>query len=175
MMAIAGFFVTLVSANWTRTQPDMDAVYFAFILIGLSIALSWIAVFGTILIERFETSGRILFALPGTKRDPMIHPVTAKKMDYREAIKEKKKQLAVEMDPVKRSFLKHGLTSERRGLFLMYFVDAPVTWYEFVRVGLTLIIMILSFIGIGIMLFQLTSNTIEIAAPAQIQPVYKNP
>lgn len=170
MTTITGFFTALMSAKWTRVVPDPVTVYWAFGLMGGSIFVGMIAIFVTIFIERQIIDSHVLFALPTRKdRDPDINPIDAHKMGSREAIAENEAKLEVETDEKQRAILKMRIKADKRHLRLMYFVAAPVTWYEYVRLGTTALMMILSLAGIGILMHELLTNAVVEQAPATIQ------
>ncbi|MBI5156354.1 hypothetical protein HZA45_03730 [Candidatus Peregrinibacteria bacterium] len=161
MTTVTGFFTTLMSAKWTRVVPDPVTVYWAFGLMGGSIFVGMIAIFVTIFIERQIIDSHVLFALPTSKdRDPDINPIDAHKMGSRESIAENEAKLEVETDEKQRAILKMRIKADKRHLRLMYFVAAPVTWYEYVRLGTTALMVILSLTGIGILMNELLSHAV---------------
>jgi hypothetical protein len=162
MMAIAGFFTTLMSANWTRVIPDQVTVYWAFSLMGGSIFMGLTAIFFTIFIERQIIDSHVLFELPTKKdRDPDMNPIDSHKIGSRESIAENEAKLEQETDPVQCAILRNKIRADKRHLRLMYFVAAPVSWYEYVRVGATALMIILSLIGIALLMRELLVSSVS--------------
>ncbi|KKW38548.1 MAG: hypothetical protein UY85_C0029G0032 [Candidatus Peribacteria bacterium GW2011_GWB1_54_5] len=154
MMSITAFFTTLVGSNLMRVEPDWSTVYWSFGFIGTSVLLALLSIFITIFVERKIINARVLFALPGRKRDERINPIDGRKMDYRDSIEECKQKLKQETDPDEIKWLKLRIKADKRGLRLMKYVAAPVGWYESVRLWMTVLMLGMSFIGIVIMMSQ---------------------
>jgi len=133
---------------------------------GGSIFAGLIAIFATIFIERQIIDSHVLFALPTRKdSDPDINPIDAHKIGARESIAENEAKLKTETDEKQQATLKMRIKADKRHLRLMYFVAAPHEWYEYVRVGTTTIMMVLSLTGIGILMHELLVRSLN--APAQ--------
>jgi len=170
MTTITGFFTALMSAKWTRVVPDPATVYWAFGFMGVSIFVGLIAIFTTIFIERQIIDSHVLFALPTSKdRDPDVNPIDAHKMGARESIAENEIKLKTETDEKRREILKMQIKADKRHLRLMYFVAAPHEWYEYVRVGTTALMMVLSLAGIGILMHELLTSAVNGVSLATIQ------
>lgn len=170
MTTITGFFTTLMSAKWTRVIPDPVTVYWAFGLMGSSIFVGLIAIFTTIFIERQIIDSHVLFALPtGKDRDPDINPIDAHKMGARESIAENQAKLEIETDEKQRAILRMKIKADKRHLRLMKYVAAPVSWYEYVRLGTTATMIILSLAGIGILMNELLAHAVTEPTSATIQ------
>ena len=174
MTTITGFFTTLISAKWTRVVPDLTTVYLAFDLIGGSIVVGLVAIFATIFIERKIIDSHVLFTLPTSRnRDPDINPIDAHKMDSREAIAANKAKLATETDEKQCAILKMRIKADKHHLRLMQYVAAPVEWYEYVRVGTTALMMILSLAGMSILMHELLTHSVIEPTAVTIQPTQK--
>ena len=93
------------------------------------------------------------------KNDERIHSVKAKKIDYVESIVELKKRLESETDEIEKAWLELRLKADTRGGKLMKFVGASVEWYEPVRFWTTVIMILLSLIGIGMFATELLQVT----------------
>lgn len=68
------------------------------------------------------------------------------------------------------AWLKVRIKADKYHLKLMKYVAAPSEWIEYVRVGTTALMVVLSLTGIGLLMHELLAYSVVESIPATIQP-----
>jgi len=154
LISIGGFFITMVTIS--QKNIDLGKIAYGFAWLGISIAMTFLTIFLTIFLQRKILDGNFAFGqwcgAPYDKHPDEIHWADAVRRNLKELIEKNKEKLKTEtLNKKERRNLKKAIKEDTKQLKSMKYCGGTYSWLEQVRVWLTTIIIITSFVGIFIL------------------------
>lgn len=153
LMSIAGFFVALLTL--TKESVDWVQIKYGFLLLGISITLTFITIFTTLFLQRKIIDGNFYFGLYCTKpwtehEDKTLHYTDAMRINLEKWIISNAVKLvtANNLKKHQEKYLKNLIKTDRKVLRGLKYSGGTYKWFEYVRVWSTIIILVTSFWGI---------------------------
>jgi len=144
LISVLGFFIAL--ATLTEKEIDLPNITMGLVLVGISLVITFIAIFSTIFLQRRIIDGNFAFGLhckePYTKHPDEIHYNDAIRRNLRETIQGYKVQLkSKELSKKERRVLKKTLKADMRMFRALKYSGGTYLWLEHIRVIYTVLIL----------------------------------
>lgn len=177
MLSILGFLSTLIATRWIG-ELNIAPVVTSIVLMGLSVVISFLTIFLTLYLERKFTAANMSFSQSmavgfGKERDGDKNPMRCIEKYLAELIETREKELetlkgrrnaeglsALDIEKLDWEIadLETGIKTDKRDKSLMKYVGMQYTSYETLRLIITIIIVALSTIGMGMIIYALLSS-----------------
>lgn len=195
LISVLGFLTTLLATKWIG-QLSIVLVVLGIVCIGLSVLMIFVSIFITLYLERKFVAANMAFTQcmqvgfhkedgqDDGKRNPMkaIEKYLAQVIVKREAeLEELNKKCASnglsDLDQEKLDWeiadLSTGIKGDRRTKALMKYVGVQYTSYETARLIITIIVVVVSLVGLGTIIYALLSSYADTSAyPQALQEQY---
>ena len=180
LMSILGFLVTLIATKWIG-QLSVPMVTIGIVCITLSILITFLAIFITLYLERlfidadleFTRSMDVGFHRADGVDDPHRNPMRAIERHLAGVIATREQELEAlrnrrsteQLSDVETQILddqiadlESGIKKDKRSKALMKYVGVRYTSYETARLIITIVVIVLSLVGMGTIIYTLLDS-----------------